>query len=128
MAEKALQITDDQLSTLFGLTRADNLSSLEKNFRLAQPINSRSVYFVSENQETKSSYQSMCTCNLRGTTDFDCSCTGQCNCDTGYTGLTCMSCDSGYYLTDETKCNCKFNLKLFLSRQISLMKHFRLPM
>ena len=101
------------MSALFGLTD-DAGSALENNFRLTQPLNSRSVYYVNVNDETESDFQSACTCNLRGTTNFDCTCdesSGQCNCDSanGYQGTSCDECLSGWNLDSDTRtCACKF--------------------
>ena len=98
------------------------------NFRLPQPIYCRNVYYVNLNNDTKSNYESECTCNLMGTEDFDCSCnciTGQCNCDKikGYTGLLCDDCLSGFYLTYNTTCNGMDYLTFHFS-QYSLLKFF----
>ena len=124
VAEKALQVTDDQVTTetpkkfkhtfilvllpqlsqLYQLTEDDDSTPLLNNFRLTQPISAGDVYYVDLNEDTMSTYESECTCNLRGTDGFDCACdstTSQCNCDSsnGYTGIDCDSCLSGWYTT-----------------------------
>ena len=121
VAEKEIEVTDDQLNALYDLTTADGAKNLINNFRLPQPLNSREVLYVKYNEDTASDYQAACTCNLYGTDDYDCACAsdgdGQCNCnaDQGYTGIncdqciapyvwdpnsgTCSRCESGYYFT-----------------------------
>ena len=120
VAEKAIEVMDEQLAELFELTTDDNTEKLVNNFRLTQPLNSRDVLYISFNDDTVSDYEADCTCNLIGTVDYDCTCDssdGQCNCDSanGYTGIdcdecisplvwdsntrTCMMCEPGYYFT-----------------------------
>ena len=139
VAEKAIEVMDEQLAELFELTTDDNTEKLVNNFRLTQPLNSRDVLYVNFNDDTSSDYESACTCNLIGTMDYDCTCDsngdGQCICDAanGYTGIdcdecispfvwdsnsrTCSPCEPGYYFTtgDPNSCTGKYIIDIVLT-------------
>ena len=91
---------------MYRLTDA-NSDPLLNNFRLTQPISAGDVFYVMINEETESTYQANCTCNLRGTVDFDCTCTDEtgCNCDAskGYSGTNCDECSFGYEWQTESR-------------------------
>ena len=103
IAERPLEISEDQLSKLFDLTQNEDISTpITNNYRVDQKLNGRIVYVVGLNIETEFNYDGpSCNCNLLGTS-FDCSCEdGQCHCDTanGYTGRQCDECIDGYFVT-----------------------------
>jgi len=109
VVERALPVTDDQLSALFNLTDSDGIKMV-RNYRLEQDLNCRKVNYIYNNADTEYTFKPCAdgTYPLDATTCVDCKChpngsngncdsTGVCECNSGYLGDKCNMCTSGYY-------------------------------
>ena len=58
-----------------------------------------------------------CNCNTSGTIGSSTTCsdtTGQCSCDTGYTGIDCDECEADFYLSDFNTCTSNTSTKIIV--------------